>query len=163
MARRKKGSLQDIIWIIVVIITLTIGTLIAYKVSYEINAKFQESDIITTKGKTASNQITNLYPTVVDNSFLLLVIGLSIVAIALSAMVRVHPVFFIFFLIVLVIIIFISGVFSNLYREIASNPELIDLAKDLVYMTYVMRFLPFIIGVIGFILSFIMYKTWANA
>ena len=108
MVRNKKGSFQDIIYVLIAIIVITVGSLIAYKISYEINDKFQDSDLISSKGKTASNQVTNLYPTVVDNSFLLLVIGLSIVAIALAAMVRVHPVFFIFFILVLVILFLIN-------------------------------------------------------
>ena len=164
MARRnKKGSVQDIIYIMVFLVVVFIGTLVAYKISNEINTKFQASDDISAKGKTAMSSINDMYPNVVDNSFLLLTIGLCIVALALASMVRIHPVFFVFFIIIMVIIVFLAGVFSNIYQKIASNTEMEELADNMTFMTYIMRYLPFITGLMGFVLSFVMYKTWQNA
>ena len=166
LRRNKKGSIQDVIYIIVSLVAVIIVSLLVYKIFNEVNNKFQDNDDITTRGKTAANQIENHFTGVLDNSFMLLFIGLAIAAIALAALVRVHPVFFVFFLILLVILIFLSGVFSNIYQKIASNPEMDDandpgslLADKLTFMTYIMRFLPFITGVIGFIMAFIMYKS----
>jgi len=163
MGKNKKASVQDIIFIIISIVVIAVGSLIVYKIHNSINTEFQASSDITSKGKLAMSQIDNMFPTVLDNSFLLLVIGLCIVAIALAAMVRVHPVFFVFFIIVMVIIVFLAGVFSNIYQGIASQSEFTALADNLTFMTFTMQFLPFITGVMGFVLSFVMYKTWQNA
>lgn len=171
MAKRKnkKGSIQDVLYIIVMIVVITVGTLLVYKIHNEINLKFQESEDITTRGKTAMTQMENIYTGVLDNSFMLLVVGLCIVAIAMAAMVRIHPVFIAFFIILLVIIVFLAGVFSNIYQKVASNELMVDandstvyLADRLTFMSYTMRFLPFITGVIGIIMSFIMYKSWQS-
>ncbi|MBU1669457.1 hypothetical protein KKC13_13710 [bacterium] len=158
----KKASMQDIGYIMGFIFMISIVILITFKVSDTLNTKFQDSSQITTEGKTAFGRINNLFPNVLDNSFMLLVIGLGIVAIALASMVRVHPVFFIFFLLILIIIIFLSAAFSNTYQAIGSNENFVDLADQLVYTSYVMHFLPFIIGVFGFIISFVMYKSLQN-
>jgi len=166
LRRNKKGSIQDVLYIIVSLVAIIIITLLVYKVFNEVNKKFQDNADITTEGKTAANQIENQFTGVLDNSFMLLFIGLAIAAVALAALVRVHPVFFVFFIILLVILVFLSGVFSNIYQKIADNPEMDDannpgsqLADKLTFMTYIMRFLPFITGVVGFIMAFIMYKT----
>lgn len=156
-------------YIIVSLVAITIITLLVFKIYNEVNKKFQDNDDITTEGKVAANTIENQFTGILDNSFMLLFIGLCIAAIGLAALVRVHPIFFVFFIILLVIIIFLAGIFSNIYQKIASNPEMDDannegalLADKLTFMTYIMRFLPFITGVVGFIMAFVMYKSFQN-
>jgi len=109
MARRKrknkKASIQDVLYIIIVIVVITVGSLLVYKIHNEINQKMQDSEDVTERGKSAMENIENMYTGVLDNTFMLLVVGLCIVALALAAMVRVHPVFIVFFLILLVIIV----------------------------------------------------------
>ncbi|KKN27130.1 hypothetical protein LCGC14_0867800 [marine sediment metagenome] len=156
--KNKKGSLQDLLVIMVLVVAFAVGTLIVYKVSDEINTKFQESTDITPQGKTAFSKINNMYPGVIDNSFLLLIIGLCIVALSLAMMVRVHPIFFVFFLIVFIIVIFLCGVFSNIYLEIANNEEMSDVAGNLKFITNIMGKLPLFIGILGFLLAGVMYK-----
>lgn len=165
-SNKKNGSIQDVLFIIISLVVLTVATLLVYKVMNEVNQKMQDNSDITDNGKNAMNQLENNFTGVLDNSFMLLVIGLSIVAISLAAMVRVHPVFFVFFIILLVIIVFLSGIFSNIYQKVASNEMMVDadgsgvlLADKLTFMTYTMRFLPFLTGVIGFVMAFIMYKS----
>ena len=164
---KKKASIQDVLYIIIMIVVITVGTLLVYKIHNEINLKFQENEDITTRGKTAMNQLEGIYTGVLDNTFMLLVIGLCIVAVALAAMVRIHPVFIVFFIILLVIIVFLAGVFSNVYQKVASDSQMVDandstvyLADRLVFMSYTMQFLPFITGIIGFMMAFIMYRSW---
>ena len=90
--------------------------------------------------------------------FLLLIVGLCIVALSLAMMVRVHPIFFVFFLLIFIIIIFLCGVFSNIYLEIANNEEMQDVAGNLKFITNIMGKLPLFIGIFGFLLAGIMYK-----
>jgi len=165
--RNKKGSIQDILYIIIAIVFIAVGSLLVYKIHNEINQKFQETNDIPDEGKVAMEQMENMFTGVLDNSFMLLVVGLCIVALALAAMVRIHPVFIVFFVILLAIIVFLAGIFSNIYQAVASEATMDDadgsgilLADKLTFMTYVMRFLPFITGVIGIMMSFIMYRSW---
>ena len=169
MGINKKGSIQDIIYIIVAIVVITVASLLVYKISDEINQKFQDSSDIPDDGKVAMGQMNSMYAGVLDNSFMLLVVGLCIAALAMAAMVRIHPIFIVFFVILLVIIVFLGGVFSNIYQKVASNEQMDAadgsgtlLADRLTYMSYVMQFLPFTIGVIGFMMAFIMYRNWQS-
>ena len=163
----KKGSILDIIFVVIIVLSFAIGILITFKIIDEIDKEFQTSNAISkfdtdSRARTAMTDIKGTYANVIDNSFLLLVIGLSIGALALAFMVRFHPIFFVFFIIVFVIIIILSAVFSNIYLEMANNPELIALANQLTFITNVMRLLPFIVGVIGFLMAIIMYKTFQD-
>jgi len=168
LRKNKRGSIQDILFIGVSLLAIAIVVLIVFKISNEINNELQVNPQIAeyddaSHGRDAFNKINDMYPGVIDNSFLFLVVGLSIVALVLAAMVRIHPAFFIFFLLVLIIIIFLCGVFSNIYQEIAEEEELTALADQLTFITNIMRFLPFIVGTMGVLLSIVMYKTWQNA
>lgn len=159
----KKASIQDILFIGIVLVAFTIGTLLMYKISTEFNTMIQDNADFPEDSKTAMNKVTNMYPGIIDNSFLFLVVGLAMVAFIMAAMVRIHPIFIGIFIFVLAIVIFLCGVFSNIYQEIASNPEMTELADNLVFMSTIMHILPFIIGIFGSILSVVMFKTWQGA
>ena len=55
----KKASIQDILMIAVFLFMIGVGILIVYKVSNELNTKFQAEDDIPAEGKTAMNTINN--------------------------------------------------------------------------------------------------------
>lgn len=165
--RNKKGSVQDMAVIAATLLTIAIAILISFKISREINDKIQSTGPLdgmegADRARTAMSEVNNMYPGVMDNSFVLLTIGLSVVAIILAFMVAFHPIFFVLYFIFLAIIIFVSGVFSNIYTEMSNVPALADTAEALVFTSHIMYFLPFIVGVVGFIVSIVMYKAWQN-
>jgi len=161
--RNKKSSLLDLPMIGVYAFMIALVILIVYKINDEINTKFQASDDVTAKGKAAMTEVNNLYSGVLDNSFLLLVVGLCIVALALATMVRIHPVFFVFYVILLLIIIFLCAAFSNVYIKMAQQTEMTALAENLTFITHIMGALPWIVGVFGFVLAIVMYKSYQEA
>ena len=63
----------------------------------------------------------------------------------------------------LVILIFISGVFSNIYQEMAANVQLASLANEMAFMNTIMTYLPIIVGVLGFIILIVMHRARVNA
>jgi len=158
----KKGSIQDLIMIAVVLLVFSVVILIGFRLSSSMNEEIQASDKLDQRGKDSFASINNMFPGVVDNSFMFLLIGLSIGAIVLAAMVRIHPIFIALFIIVWVIIIFLSAVFSNIYQEMASNPQMADLAAQLTFTNQIMTTLPWIIAIIGGLLAIIMYKVYKN-
>lgn len=158
----KKGSILDLIFIAVGLIVFAVATLLAFKIMSEFNDNVQANADIPTEAKTASNTLEGDYSGILDKSFLFICIGLAIGALILASLVRVHPIFFVFYLIALVFIIFMSGVFSNIYQTMAETPQLSTQADELVMISSIMEFLPFIIGIFGFILAGVMFKLWSN-
>jgi len=160
LKRNKKGSLQDIIFGGVILLVAAIVILISFKLAAEFNTNIQADASIPTAGKTASSTLTNYFPSVVDNVFLLLTIGIAIATLVMAALVRVHPIFLVFFLIGLILIIFISGILSNVYDAMATDIQLATQANQLNFISFIMTRLPFIVGVIGVLLMIVMYKVW---
>jgi hypothetical protein len=156
----KKGSAQDLAYIMIGLFVFVIVTLIFFKVSTELNTQFQANDDLPATSKTAHQQMTNLFPGIIDSSFLFLTVFLSIGAIVLAALVRVHPIFIPIFIIAWLVIIFLSAVFSNAYVEMAATSELSSVAAQLDSIYTIMSMLPFIIGIIGGILAVVMYKAY---
>ena len=158
--RNKKGSVQDLLYVGVGLFTLALVILICYKVSDGLNTNFQASDQIDSYGKASHQQITNMYPGVIDNSFLFVTVALSIGTLILAALVRIHPIFLPIYLIAWMFVIFLCAVFSNAYQEMASSTEFAALAAQMTFMNQVMTTLPFIIGIVGALLAIVMYKAY---
>ena len=156
----KRGSMQDILYIMVGLFILSVVILVVYKVSYGLNTEFQASSKITTEGKASHQQITSMFPGTIDNSFLFIVVFLSIGTLIFATMVRVHPIFIPIFIIALIFTIFFSSIFSNAYQEIAANAEFSALAAEMTFTHQIMTTLPFVVGIIGALLAIVMYKAY---
>ena len=115
---------------------------------------------IPTEAKEASTKLVGYYPGIVDKTFLLFAVGIAIATLALAALVRIHPIFIPFYFIGLVVVIFMSGLFSNIYQQMAANSQLATEATQLLFITRILETLPLIVGVFGIILMAIMYKLW---
>lgn len=164
----KKGSLQDVLFIMTSLIIMAVVILIVFKISDSFNDELQSNaalDKITggAKARTAYSDMNDHFAGALDNSFLILAVGLALVTFGLAVLVRIHPVFFMFFIIGMIILIFVCGILSNIYQEIAANPNFAAQAAELVFITNIITFLPFIVGIFGFILAIILYSNWKNA
>lgn len=159
--RNKKGSLQDIIVIGVVLLFFGVVLLIGSLVMGRFNDAIQAHTDIPTNAKTASAALNSEYGGSLDYGFLMLAVGLGIVMLILAALVRIHPVFIPLFFIGLVIVIFLCGIFSNIYQEMAENSHLTAYADELVFTSYILEYLPLVVGVFGILLMIVMYKLWS--
>ena len=160
MRNCKRGTVQDLLFLAIVIAVFSIGTIMVFRVSNDLNTKFQSSSQLDSYGKAAFAQINSQYPGIIDNVFILLVVGLSLVSIVLAAMVRYHPIFIAFFIIIFFIIIVLAGIFSNIYQKIALDPSMADVASQLTFTSHLMGVLPWFVAVFGGVLAVVMYKTW---
>lgn len=160
--RNKKGSLLDILFVGITLLVISVIILICFTIYGNIKSEIDDADVMTTSGTHAMEQVENIFPTVLDNTYLILMIGMAIVAFIFAALVRVHPIFMVFFFIMLVFVIFFAGVFSNIYQGIAIEGQMSTYADKMVFMTFVMEFLPFIVGILGSALALFMYKLGAE-
>lgn len=158
--RNKKGSLDDLVYIAITLLGAGMLILLFGKFSSEFNSQIQTLDEVPTAGKTAVSQIDDLYGGVIDNSFLFLAIGLAVAALIFAFLVVIHPIFFVFYFIMLGVVVYVSGVMSNIYQTAASEAVLADVAAKLIFTSHILEYLPVIVGVFGFVLAIIMYKTW---
>lgn len=157
----KKGSLQDLIIIGAVLLFVGVIVLFGYKITSEFNDRVQVQAGMPAEARTAAATLTNHYSGTIDYGFLMLTVGLAIATLILAALVRIHPVFIPLFFIGLVIVIFLCAVFSNIYQEMAADVNLIAQADNLTFVTYILTYLPFIVGIFGFVLMMVMYKLYS--
>lgn len=158
----KKGNIQDLIFIMVVLFFFSVVVLIAFKIVSEFNTTIQGVAIIPQRALDSTNTLQNLYPGIIDNAYLFFAIGAALVMFVLAALVRVHPMFAVFFFIGLIVIIFVGGALSNVYQEMASTSGFQAQADQLIFISHIMTFLPFVIGIFGFILMIVMFKIFKN-
>ena len=158
--RSKKGSVQDLLYVGVTLFAFAMVILICFRISTSLNTEFQASDKVDSYGKAAHQQITNLYPGIIDNSFVFVTVILSIGTLIMAAMVRIHPVFLPIYLLAWMFVIFLCAVFSNAYGELAAHADMAPLATQMTFMNQVMTTLPFIIGIVGALLAIVMYKAY---
>ena len=105
--QNKKGSVQDLLYVGITLFVFAMVILICFRISTSLNTEFQASDDIDPYGKTAHQQITNLYPGIIDNSSLFVTVILSIGTLILAALVRIHPIFLPIYLLAWMFVIFI--------------------------------------------------------
>lgn len=156
----KKASLASMAFYAIVIFFFAVCVLFGYKLAYEFNSRIQADANMPATAKAATAQLTGYFPSVLDRVMLFLVVGLAIVTIIMAALVRVHPIFLVLFLIGLIFIIYFSAIFSNVYDDMALDTNLATQANNLPFISFIMRALPFIVGIFGFLLMIIMYKVW---
>jgi len=156
----KKGSVEDLLYVGITLFVFALVILIGFRISTSLNTELQASDDVDAYGKAAHQQITNMYPGIIDNSFLFVTVILSLGTLIMAAMVRIHPIFLPIYLLAWMFVIFLCSVFSNAYSEMAANPDLSALAAQMTFMNQVMTTLPFIIGIVGALLAIVMYKAY---
>ena len=157
----KKGSLQDIMFIIGLVLFFGVVVLIGFRVTSAYDDNIQGMAIMPQEAKDVSTSLTSHYPGIIDNMFLVLTIGLCIITLILAAMVRVHPIFIPIFFIVEIITIFVAGIASDIFQSVASNSNLVEYSNQLVIISTVLGYLPLFIGIFGMILMVVMYKLWS--
>ena len=161
--KNKKGSIQDIIFWGVVLVFFGFVMLLGFHLINAFGTQISTMDGIPATAITATTTLSGMFPGIIDNMFLILVVGIVIGAFALASLVRVHPVFIPFYILALLLVIVLSAVGSNIYQEMASNALLLAEANQFLFMGTVLKFLPLFTGVFGTILMIVMYKTWSNS
>lgn len=157
----KKGSLVDVAYIVIILLAFSLLILISSRVLGGFVSELKNVPGVAQEGIDAANNFEHQYNNTIDGAFLFLFAGIIIAMFVLAALVRVHPIFIPLFFIALIFVIFLCGIASNVYQEMAANTEMVSIAEDHIFMSHIMEFFPLIIGVVGFALMLVMYKLWS--
>lgn len=158
---KKKGSVLDILPIILIGGMLSIGLLLSHASLGELREA---------NNATGTPQINESYLDqaeqalgIFDAGYILVIGALFVTTIILAFYIPSHPVFFIVSLFALAISIWVSAEFSNLFWRAANTAALSDSANFFSTIVLYMKNQPLIIGVFGFLLIIVMYaKTGSN-
>jgi len=158
---KKKGQILDILLFMGILFMVAVSGIIIMTIIGQVRTQFDEQ--IDVNNPILANESVNIIrnfedriPHLIDNMFMIVLVGVSIVLIVSSLFVRSHPVFFAFMIILMSFFTWVSAIYANTYQEISTNPDFTAYADKLKMSFYVMRYFPSFMLVFGILISVIM-------
>ena len=159
--RGKRGSLQDLVFLMVILLTVGITIIVATLIATSIDEggvfddrpggpSYEEARIIY---NVTLNRVIPTFDTIFVGVF---VGGLAII-ILLSFAVRSLTAFFVLGFIFTVILVMLAAILSNVYDEVADHPQLINASQDFTAMEFIMSNLPLVILGSAALVSIVIY------
>lgn len=94
---------------------------------------------------------------VFNYAFLFVMVGIAIVMIMLAYSLRTSPAFYIFSFISLIVLILVAVLISNTFWKFVTTSPFSSIASDFPIIVTIMRDLPKIIGIMGFLIMIVLY------
>lgn len=149
-----KGSVLELIIVIVILGVMLFGLLIGLKIYNEFTEKGAWSD--TDAGQAAQAGAAGAIDAI-NYGMVFLVAGLLISMIVSALFIKTHPVFFVLSLILLIFVILVSGPITNAFMGVAQNENLAAEVDDLTVAVHVVGYIPYIVVVGGFLIMLALY------
>jgi len=161
----KKAQIGQIAFIIVLLFTIVVASLIGKTVLNEVENSLDDSGLQTTESKKVFSDFAVAWPTF-DYMILFIMIGLTIALVITSFLIPSHPVFIIINIVGMFGLVFLSATISNMYYEMVAadgenpvfNSIVDDGRNDFAKMTFIMKYLPWICLIITFISTVVMFS-----
>lgn len=165
LSRHKKGSAADLFYIVIgFFVVAVVGILVSATVTrFNTELNKVSNVVMPTEAKQTSNDLKDVMPNTLNGALLFLFFGACIVALILASLTPMHPVFFVFFILELILLIFFGGGIANSFQHFIETPALAVEAGQYGLIIFMFRYMPFIIGIVGFLLAAIMYKVNSNS
>ena len=155
----KKAGVPDGLFYMVAIFAVAIISIVGYAMLSNINDEFQSSTGITTEGKRLTDSITNKYVEIIDNSFLIILVGVLIGTVAGVWFIKTHPALFWIMIPIFAFIIFFAAIYGNVYFNFANNPRIAPTEADFTIIPFIMNnYVKIITGVVILIAIFLFSK-----
>jgi len=151
-----RGSVLDLAGIMFLVALMVISGFLAYTIYSKFKEKWVshgasefEQEILN-KGTTTAN--------ILMNSIGIITISAGIGAIVLAFLIPSHPVFLPISILALLLFIILSTVFSNFLWEFLNSTFIVAIANQFPLIASIVKYLPYIIAVFGFVLIIVMYS-----
>jgi len=159
----KKGSIPDLVLMMVLLLVFVIVSFLALKLLNQFGDS-AESEIL--ESETAQAIVSGGQSSIglLDNLFVYLVIGLAVGVIALAYMLNVPTIYYPLGIIALIFIVTIAAIFSNVSDEFTSDDTFAaNESVELSLMPTIMNNLPLWISIIGIIVLIVLFakgRVW---
>lgn len=153
-----KGDITEIVYTTVLIFVTAIFILIMYNVLSNVDNMVQERGLFGDRGAQYIADHTENYPQTFDAIFTFLLIGVGIVLMISSFMVRSHPVFFVIMILLFLIFIIMWSVMANTYDDFASMSAISESRDEFPMMEQLMRYFPFVMFIISMLVVVIQFS-----
>ena len=123
----KKAGVPDGLFYMVAMFAVAIISVVGYVILVEVNDNFQTNAGITAEGKSLTNSIKIKYVAIIDNSYLIVVVGILIGTVAGVWFIRTHPALF------WIMIPIFAFIMNGMIVKSASAADIFELAAKLKY------------------------------
>ena len=155
----KKAGVPDGLFYMVAIFAVAIISVVGYMVLSNINDNFQTSNGISSEGKVLTQQIKDKYVGIIDNSFLIILVGILIGTVAGVWFIRTHPALFWIMIPIFAFIIFFAAIYGNVFYNFTTNAKIAPTAADFTIIPFIMNnYVKVITGVVILIAIFLFSK-----
>lgn len=159
----KRGSILDILILIVVVFGLSIILLIGSKISTEMNKSLQQNPMMTNNSKTMLQESVDRFVPLFDGVFITVLVFLFLAIIIGAYYVDTHPAIFIFSIILMGIFVMLAGIFANVYDTAANSTELSVEAAKFTFIPAIMHNFVIVITIMGFVVLIVLYSKMRSA
>ena len=135
----KKAGIPDGIFYLIAIFAVAIISVVGYMILVNINTHFQASNSISDTGKDLMSDIEGEYVGIIDNAFLLILIGVLLGTVVGVWFIRTHPALFWIMIPIFAFIIFLSAIYANVFYNFTQNDKIIDSAAAFTIIPFIME------------------------
>lgn len=154
--KTKKGSIQDLFFLTVMLLLLVIGVIIVYHVFGMIYTAMLGTG---TFDPTAMLGLNNFLTMVRDYDlfFVLLYMGSGLGTVISAFAIRSHPIFFIGFFLIQVIFLAVTPTIQTIYQDFSASPDLNASVAQFGNTTILMNYLPLLSLFLSIIIAIAMF------
>lgn len=161
--KNKKGSsIIDIIFILVVLVSVALGFFFVRYSFNDINADLLADPDLNTEAKATLLQGNNNYINWADATIGFLFFGLMLSILITSYLIDSHPIFFIASIISFIFVIFIAGNVGNLFYDTVEQDEYAQLQSDFPITMFIMDNLILLITITFVLTIIVLYGKGQN-
>jgi len=157
LMKNKRGSLIDILYMIIGLFMLALTIILVFFALTKINDKIQETGTFTNESEQIIQNFEDRYINIFDIGFLVIMIALFISVIVTAFYIDVHPIFFGISVLLLISFLVISAILSNTFFDIVGNDLLSTEASQFIVIPFIMNHFVALIVIMSFIVLGVMY------
>jgi len=152
----KKAQVVDLLYMSMILIMVAVLGLIIYKVISDVNDQFTLDENIGSDARALSQNYEDRLPSMVQQLFMISLVGIAILTLIASFMVMSHPVFYGLMFVVLAFMTWINAIYADFWQSFATTSNFGTIVNDFPMMTYILQYFPLVILVISIIIVVVM-------
>ena len=152
----KKGQIVDLLFMSMILIMIAVLGLIMYKIISDVNDQFESDENIGSDARELSQNYENRLPGMIQQLFMVALVGIGIITLVASFMVMSHPVFYGLMFFVLAFMTWINSIYANFWQDFATTSNFGAIVNNFPMMTYILQYFPLVMLVMSIIIVVIM-------
>ena len=157
MNRKKKGSIDDIFFILVLGFVMSIVVITTYVFFSKFNENVQASGTLSTEGKSIISTNLGRYVALFDNGFLVVVIAMVIASLLMASQIDTAPAFMIGAIIIYIVVILLSAILGNTFYSIMASESLKTYADAFTIIPFIYTHLVQFMLAYAFMIVVVLY------